>query len=320
MPAYMGLMPLIGFGIKTVTQWRQPALNGLIVGAFVWAGAANLEAAYPSYAELSRDMSTRASAESLLREAPPGALILANWHQATPLWYLQLVEQQRPDVDVQYVYPEGAGPMGQVWSRRIAEGLASRPVLVTNHYPEFDALPYRFMPFYGTEEVVAGPLQGVPEGMQPLDILFGDRIKICGYQLADEQLASGEEIVLRLCWQPVQPLDRDYSFFVHLVRELGQPPLGQGDTTHPAARYQVGEVIIDEYRIPLLPTTSPGSYLLARGVYFTYPGGWKRLLTPSGGHTNSGQHRCGASSRVPSHCSSDQASFCGRPHLCWRGL
>ena len=71
MPAYMGLMPLIGFGIKTVTKWRQPALNGLIVGAFVWVGAVSLVAAYPSYAELSGDMSTRASAESLLREAPP---------------------------------------------------------------------------------------------------------------------------------------------------------------------------------------------------------------------------------------------------------
>ena len=95
-------------------------------------------------------------------------------------------------------------------------------------------------------------------------------------------MGAGEELVLRLCWQPVQPLDRDYSFFVHLVTAVGQPPLGQSDKTHSAGRYRVGEVVLDEYRIPLLPTTSPGSYTVVAGVYYTFPGGWERLKTASG--------------------------------------
>ena len=75
------------------------------------------------------------------------------------------------------------------------------------------------------------------------------------------------------------------ALIAHLVDETGIP-LGQGDTTHPAARYDVDQVILDEYRIPLLPTTRPGRYRLITGVYITLDeGGWRRLITEDGRDT-----------------------------------
>ncbi len=90
---------------------------------------------YPSYSILHRDTTARDYAQPLLEQAPDKALILADWHWATPLWYLQEVEGLRPDVEVQFVFPT-AEAYAQTWARRIAEQMAlGRPVIVT-HYDE----------------------------------------------------------------------------------------------------------------------------------------------------------------------------------------
>ncbi len=283
LPAYVALAALIGYGAGVLRRWRGKVVKAILAAALLWLGGENLSRHYPSYLALSRDTSTREYAEALLREAPPQAVILANWHYATPLWYLQYAEGLRPDVGVEYLNPEGATPMSEIWQERITRRLRVRPVIVTNHYAEFDRLPYRFLPFHRAERVIADRLFEMPAEMTPLDITFEGKIRFAGYQLPSASVTSGDDLILRLCWQPMQPLDRDYSFFVHLVAPAGGPPLGQGDKTHPAARYQVGEVLVDEYRIPLLPTTAAGRYALMAGVYITLPqGGWQRLRTSEG--------------------------------------
>ncbi|WP_374686367.1 protein O-mannosyl-transferase family, partial [Promineifilum sp.] len=67
--------------------------------------------------------SARDYAASLLASAPPDSVVLAHWHWATPLWYLQGVEGQRPDVDVRFVFPEGE-PYDATWARRTTEAFA----------------------------------------------------------------------------------------------------------------------------------------------------------------------------------------------------
>ncbi|NLS77023.1 MAG: DUF2723 domain-containing protein [Chloroflexi bacterium] len=284
-PAYLGLAALLGWGAHALGHaWprRAPIIHAVVAALLLWLGLARLTASAPSYIELSRDTSTRDQAEALLREAPPNAMVLANWHQVTPLWYLQLVEGIRPDVQVDYVYPEGATPNHQVWARRIAEGLAQRPVLVTNYEQAFADLPYRFVPFGGAQQVIAGALDALPPGMSPLGIDLEGKVRLLAYQLAAEALHVGDDLVLRLAWQPLQPLDQDYSFFVHLVQAPGMPPLGQGDRWHPSTRYQVGEIIVDEYRLSVLPTAPAGRYTLLGGAYYTFPGGWQRLKAEDG--------------------------------------
>jgi hypothetical protein len=101
----------------------------------------------------------------------------------------------------------------------------------------------------------------------------------------DTVVSPADSLIVHLYWQPAVKLERNYSFFVHLVDESGMP-LGQGDTTHPAERYEPGQVIVDEYRIPLLPHAIPGRYRLIAGVYITLDeGGWRRLTAEDGSET-----------------------------------
>ncbi len=240
---------------------------------------------YPSFAQLSQDRSARQYAEGVLLQAPQGARILSNWHYATPFWYLQYVEGARPDVEVLYVYPEGATPMAQTWLRGIAESISERPTIVTNYFQEYADVPYQFRPFAGAWLVQQGPVFQPAQSAAPLSALFDSRIRFVGFETDGLEVSPADSVTLRLYWQPAVRLDRDYSFFVHLVDETGTP-LGQGDLTHAAARYEVGEVICDEYRLPLLPTAKPGSYKLIAGVYITLPeGGWQRLTTSDGKDT-----------------------------------
>jgi hypothetical protein len=288
MPAYLALVLLCAYGVWVAYDWLrsrpQPleALSAVLLAAILLLPVVRLTHNWPSFEALSRDRSTRESAADLLARAPPGARVLSNWHHATPLWYLQHVEGLRPDVEVTYVYPQGAEPIAETWVRRIEATSAERPTLVTNQYPEFGRLSQWFRPFANAWLVRAGPVFDAPASVEPLGVVFDDLIHHVGYELSGTQLSPADTLTVRVHWQPIVKLDRDYSFFVHLVDASGTP-LGQGDTTHPAARYEVGQVISDEYHLPLLPTVRPGSYQLIAGVYITLDeGGWRRLTTPDG--------------------------------------
>lgn len=283
MPGYVSLTCLIGLATAYLhSTKRSKLLAALVVSTLLLAAFLNFAHNYPSYLALSRDTSTRYSAETCLGNAPPNARILANWHWATPLWYLQLVERMRPDVTVIYVYPEGATPIAETWQQRIIESVTIGPTIITNYYSNFASLPYRLEPFGNAFRVRTAPSFDLPPGVSPLNATLGDMIQILGFRLDHPAVLPGGRLTIHIYWRPLMKLSRDYSFFVHLVDPSGTP-FGQDDVTHPAARYTVGEVIADEYTISALPTTMPGIYRLIAGVYITLPeGGWQRLTTSAG--------------------------------------
>lgn len=53
-----------------------------------------------SYTDLSSDTRSRDSAAMILADVEPGALVLAGWPDEAPMSYLQIVEKQRPDVQI----------------------------------------------------------------------------------------------------------------------------------------------------------------------------------------------------------------------------
>jgi hypothetical protein len=291
MPTYVVLAFIGALGIWSVSHalrlpatWRG-AVPAVLLSVALWIPFSTLAANYPSFLQLSRDRSTRQYAEGILAEAPQGACILSNWHFATAFWYLQYVEAMRPDVEVVYVYPQGAEPIAQTWLHRVEQSSAMCPTVVTNQSPGFATLPYEFRPFGGAWLVQTGPVYEAPSSVRRIGVLFDQRIELIGYDLDSSAVSPADSLIVRLYWRPVVKLERDYSFFVHIVDETGVP-LGQGDISHPAARYEVGRVLLDEYRIPLLPTAKPGQYKLIAGVYLTLEeGGWRRLTTQDGRDT-----------------------------------
>ncbi|MFZ0543795.1 MAG: hypothetical protein WAM60_00055, partial [Candidatus Promineifilaceae bacterium] len=207
-----------------------------------------------------------------LEQAPDNAVILADWHWATPLWYLQDVEGKRPDVTVQYVFPTGE-PYEETWARRIAavyqEG---RPVLAT-HYNEgaYAALP---VPEPAGEALLfsEGEREGLPAGFEPLDIELGTAVQIVGYALEPGPVEIGQEAMLTLAWRRLGT-EGNLSLFAHLVG-----PDGELYAQHDQAvtGREAGLTLTQFVLTPALGA-APGEYAVMVGGYDPEP-----LLDPNG--------------------------------------
>ncbi len=254
----------------------------LLAAAILLAGLVNGTAHGPSFFTLARDRSTREAMEPILDQAPPGALILADWHWATPLWYLQWVEGQRSDVEVRYVWPIPGQEYSDTWRDRIAENIGERPLLLTHFYD---------MPDYTSEPLGQGfwihqrPHQAVPTGFAPLDALFtrgeGEGgVRLIGYHLSRPQASPGQALELALAWQTVGEITTPPSFTVWLTNSDGQR-LTAADR-YLVAGYTPGEVRFERLVLPLYPDTPPDDYTLNLQVYGTGEEGFETWsLQPS---------------------------------------
>jgi hypothetical protein len=239
--------------------WLEPVLT-VTFGAL--AVLYQFQATAPSYAALARDDSTRAYAEAVLREAPAGAVVLAAWHWATPMWYLQQVEGARPDVEVRYVVPQGES-LAENWADTIRDTLPERPVVVTSFYAaEYAALGVRFGPLGGTPawQVHAAPLTEPPAGLAGAQS-FG-AWTLLGYRLEEHGPA---QVVVTAAWR-TEAAPEDVGVFVHLLGPDGTLH-SQQDIAYPAASYEGGEVLVNRFTLPLRPDAAAGGYPLVAGVY-----------------------------------------------------
>jgi hypothetical protein len=109
---------------------------------------------------------------------------------------------------------------------------------------------------------------GEAESATPLDVGFGPAIRLRGYRL---EPAREDIIRLALAWKAAEPLERDYTVFVHLLDEGGQVraqrdgvPLGG---YRPTTTWEPGELLADRYGLLLPADLPPGEYALAVGMY-----------------------------------------------------
>jgi len=278
LPAYLALAALLGFGVASLceTLQRRTVAATLLATLLLFAGMHGLSN-LPSLLSLHEDDSTRRTAETLLDAAPPDALILANWHQATPLWYLQIVEGRRPDVEVAYVYPEGATANETVWLRRIDEAIGERPVLVTNRYHGYEHRDYRWEAFIGGWRVHDRALVDTPGDMRPLASAFGDAIAVLGYRISSETVAPAQTMRVSVYWQALETLPDSLSSFCQIVGPDGA--IAQGDLVQSASP---DGRRVDTYDLTLFPQTAPGEYRLITGFYTRQNGAWQRLISADG--------------------------------------
>jgi hypothetical protein len=261
-PAFVVLALLVG----QVASGRWRVARELVVAGAVVAGVFNLAAGWSSFRHLAGQEDAREYAEPLLEAAPGGALVLSNWNWATPLWYLQQVEGMRPDVDVQYVAPQGES-LAQNWVQAIARNAEERPVVVTRYFePEYWGLPYRFEAFGPAFIARTGPTEQLPPGLTPLDVDLGGQIRILAYALDVDELRPGQAAALTLAWTPLRPLEGDVAFFAHLLR-TGRLAGQASDRRHSAASYQPGQIILDRFLVYPLAGEQPGELQLSVGAY-----------------------------------------------------
>jgi hypothetical protein len=315
-PAYVALALLVGqVGIGDwrlgIGDWRLEIGELVVAGALV-AGIFNFVAGWPSFRYLARQDDARQYAEPLLEAAPAGALILSNWNWATPLWYLQQVEGLRPDVQVQYVAPQGES-LAQNWVDAIAQNADQRPVIVARYFePEYWGLPYRFEAFGPAFIARTEPTDQIPPGLMPLNTDLGGQIRILAYDLDVAELRPGQPAALTLAWTPLRPLEGDVALFAHLLRAGGLA--GQAsDRRHSAANYQAGQIILDRFLVYPLAGELPGEVQLSVGAY--RPGA-PRLTTDDGNdHLNIATLRLRPSDWPPVTTRPRRVPFVGGPTL-----
>ena len=231
----------------------------------------------PSFIELSQDRSTRQTVAPLLDQAPPGALVLADWRWATPLWYLQQVEGQRPDVEVRYVYNVAGEEYRDTWKRRVLAAPPERPLLLT-HFFAFEG--------YTTEPWAAGfllrprPVEEPQAPITPLSVTFGETIRLLGYSLRPPNPRLGETVEITLVWQALRAQAQPTSFTLRLASGSNNR-LSQADQSL-SADVAPGEVRFERLILPLYPTLAPGRHQIALGAYTATEEGFGDLATAEG--------------------------------------
>lgn len=108
-------------------------------------------------------------------------------------------------------------------------------------------------------------------------------IRLRGYALTPTAHPGGH-ILLTLLWQSLQPVDKDYQVFVHLLNDRGEKVLQRDGQPvlwmRPTSTWRPGDEIVDRYGLLLPPTLATGSYTLAVGLYDAVTG--QRLAVSAG--------------------------------------
>ncbi len=270
LPAYVPLAIGLGYGIGQVAggKWQVAGRKVMPVYEAVY-GAIMLTAAiyqgwqyYPSYAYLHRDSSTRDYTQLLLEQAPDKAVILADWHWATPLWYLQEVEGLRDDVDVQFVFPEGES-YADTWARRIETELANGRSVIATHFDEgaYANLPLP-EPLGDAFLFRQQPRTAVPPYFAPLDVTLSNGLRVVGYDLSPAAVEIGQEAVLTIAWEREAGSSASYALFAHLVGDDGRL-YAQDDLP---ARSQSAGITLTQFRLTPRLGAAPGDFAIMLGA------------------------------------------------------
>jgi len=110
-----------------------------------------------------------------------------------------------------------------------------------------------------------------PSPEYPLTVNLGEEVTFLGYDLESEGAKPGGVLHLVLYWQAQREMKTSYTVFTHLLDEEGRI-WGQKDNPpqegkYPTTGWVEGEVVRDEYEIPISPDAPLGSYLLEVGMY-----------------------------------------------------
>ncbi len=111
---------------------------------------------------------------------------------------------------------------------------------------------------------------------QPAAFTFAnadDTIELKGYRLEPSRPSAGGSLAVTLLWQAAQPVQRDYTVFVHLVGEDGTT-VAQVDSFPdwrgplPTSSWPAGQLIPDTHILTLPDELTSGLYRLRIGLYY----------------------------------------------------
>jgi hypothetical protein len=106
-----------------------------------------------------------------------------------------------------------------------------------------------------------------------VDIDFGGDMRLIGYEVESAGLRPGESVRVRLEWEALRPMARDWSVFVHLNdpvlgRPIAQRDMFPGQGLLATRLLSPGERLVNEYVLSVPPTAvAPAELELVVGLY-----------------------------------------------------
>lgn len=195
-----------------------------------------------------------------------GARLLCAWEHMTPLHYYHLVEERAPDpADVEIV-SVSAGTDAP-WAEATWANMGAGPLYVADYRAEIAHAGFRLEPEGYFYRVLSGPR---PDDDPPpighrLDVsLDNGALTLLGYDLDRARLHAGESLRLTVYARLDSDTDEVYLPFLQLGDAGEFRFTTDGKFLTPA--WSPGEIVAQDYDVPVLSTTSPGAHLLRLGV------------------------------------------------------
>ena len=125
------------------------------------------------------------------------------------------------------------------------------------------------------------------------DITFGDAVRLASYAVQSDALRPGDAVRVRLEWEALQPMTRDWSVFVHLNdpvlgRPIAQRDMFPGQGLLATRLLSPGQRLVNDYVLTLPATAvAPAQLALAVGLY-DFATGERLPVTAAGDAANTG--------------------------------
>lgn len=243
------------------------------------------------------DMHANASIEQYARATmglpfAENSVVIGKWDTLTPLWYLQYIEGQRPDLSI-----FDAPLLSQPWIDKITSSIAQgKAVYVFGNLnrmpatiearqvaPAHGYTPRTDRDFTYAESDPVVELRAAQDTIQPphgaVPILGGE-LRLLGFSVA-EMPEAGKPVDINVFWQAEQSLHNNYRTVVRLKDAHGQV-LAQSDkapddfwsVTYPTSHWMPGTAMRDVHQLTIPAGTAPLSYTLEAGVYLPGTNKW----------------------------------------------
>jgi len=212
-----------------------------------------------------------------------GARLLCAWEQLTPLHYYRLVEGQSPDPQDVVIVAVSAGREAP-WAEAVWANLEAGPLYAAEYRAEIVQAGFRLEPEGHFYRLLSGPRAAadwLPIGHR-MNVAFNDgAFTLLGYDLDRDHLRAGESLRLTVYARVNQESDQVYLPFVRLGEAVEWR--FTEDSKFLTPRWTAGEVVAQDYDLPVSSLVAPGAYALRLGMQTTLRG--KDLTTPPAGET-----------------------------------
>ncbi len=272
-PAFVMMAIWIGVTFSAAADWAQSTAPGTarrtdLASHFVWAAAAVLPLSLIAANYVSNDYhGRRAEVEDwgryvLSLPIPQKAALLLDIEKMPPLYYLQVNEHLRPDLDLVLLGDEAE--YRQQLDQRIAAG---QPVYLARFLPN---LPYHLRSLGPLVEVSRQPLSSPPAIERSFDVAFGNSIRLLGI---NEE--PGDPYRVTLFWQATSAERQNYHVRLRLLdaagtawwEDAGAQPVGGYYST---GAWSQGEIVPDFHEIQVAPFVPSGDYTLELGWFMPF--------------------------------------------------